>query len=322
MLYLNGNEIMQAITLDEVMKAVADAYILFDKGTCYIPDRAFYAHGGNKMIYMPCFAPDALITKILSFFPENYKKGKPTLDGVVLWKDPDSGEILSIMDAKKITALRTAAAGGLAVRYLSNPDSKTLGIVGTGMQGLHLAMFASTVRKIEHIYLYDTYRKEADSFANELEAMLGRRIPCTLCKDASELLKNSEIVITATTSPQPVLPDDASLLADKCFVGVGSYSPSMREYPAAIWSVVDTVYVDLEYAMEESGDLSQPMQEGLIGQERVKKISTILDGPVLPSAKGKSNFFKTVGMSLVDLTTAAAIYKNARAKGIGQTVQG
>ena len=321
MLYLNGNEIMQAITLDEVMKAVADAYILFDKGTCCIPDRAFYAHGGNKMIYMPCFAPDALITKILSFFPENYKKGKPTLDGVVLWKDPGSGEILSIMDAKKITALRTAAAGGLAVRYLSSPGSKTLGIVGTGMQGLHLALFASTVRKIEHICLYDTYRKEADSFTDALEAMLGRRIPCTLCGDASELLAGSEIVMTATTSTQPVLPDDASLLADKCFVGVGSYSPSMREYPAAIWGVVDTVYVDLEYAMEESGDLSQPLAEGLLQPERVKKIATLIDGPVIPPAPGKSNFFKTVGMSLVDLTTAAAIYKNALKKGIGQVVQ-
>ncbi len=321
MLYLNGNEIMQAVTLDDVMKAVADAYLLFDKGTCYIPDRAFYAHQGNKMIYMPCFAPDALITKILSFFPENPKKGKPTLDGVVLWKDPESGEILAIMDAKKITALRTAAAGGLAIRHLSNPEAKTLGIVGAGMQGLHLALFASTVRKIERIYLYDTYRKEADSFAKDLEKMLGRSVSCTLCKEPRELLENSEIVITATTSSKPVLPDNASLLANKCFVGVGSYSPSMREYPASIWSVVDTVYVDLEYAMEESGDLSQPLEEGLLTPERVKKISTLIGGPITPPAKGKSHFFKTVGMSLVDLMTAAAVYQNARQKGIGQVIQ-
>ncbi|MDR1578916.1 MAG: ornithine cyclodeaminase family protein [Synergistaceae bacterium] len=322
MLFLNGGEIMRAITLDEVMEAVSDAYILFDKGTCYIPNRAFYAHEGNKMIYMPCFAPGALITKILSFFPENYKKGKPTIDGVVLWKDPDSGEILAIMDAKKITALRTAAAGGLAVRYLSNPGSRTLGIVGAGMQGLHLALFVSTVRSIEHIYLYYTYRGEADSFADGLKEMLGRSIPCTRCGDTSELLEKSEIVVTATTSAVPVLPNDPALLANKCFVGVGSYSPSMREYPGAIWSVADTVYVDLEYAMEESGDLSQPLKEGLLKPERVKKISSLIGGIVMPPAEGKSNFFKTVGMSLVDLTTAAVVYKNALEKGIGQAVQG
>lgn len=322
MLYLNGNEIMQAISNEEVMEAVVEAYILFDKGTCYIPDRAFFAHEGNKMIYMPCFSPDALITKILSLFPENYKKGKPTLDGVVLWKDPESGEILAIMDAKKITALRTGAAAGLAIRYLSHPESSTLGVVGTGMQGLHLALFASTVRDIGHIYLYDNYRKEADTFAADLEKMLGRHMKCTLCGDASELLKKSEIVITATTSSVPVLPDDPVLLADKCFVGVGSYSPSMREYPAALWKVVDTAYADLEYAMEESGDLSQPIKEGLLKPEQVHKISTLIGGPVNPPAKGKSNFLKTVGMSLVDLTTAAAAYRNAKKKGIGQVLQG
>jgi ornithine cyclodeaminase/alanine dehydrogenase-like protein (mu-crystallin family) len=270
---------------------------------------------------MPCFAPGALLTKILSFFPENYKKGKPTLDGVILWKDPDSGEILAIMDAKKITALRTGAAGGLAVSYLSNLGSKTLGIVGAGMQGLYLALFASATRDIEHIYLYDTYRKEAGSFAGNLEKMLGRSILCTLCDDASELLKNSEIVITATTSMTPVLPNDSVLLANKCFVGVGSYSPSMREYPAAIWNVVDTVYVDLEYAMKESGDLSQPLEEGSLKRERVKKIGSLIGGPVIPPPEGKSNFFKTVGMSLVDLTTAAVIYKNALERGIGQRIQ-
>ena len=147
MLFLNGSDIMKAVSLEDVMQAVSDAYMLFDKGTCCTPNRAFYAHEGNSLIYMPCFSPDALITKILSFFPENRKKGKPTLDGVVLWTDPDSGEILSILDAKKITALRTGAAGGLAVKYLSAPDSRTLGVVGAGTEGgeAELAVHPDTV---------------------------------------------------------------------------------------------------------------------------------------------------------------------------------
>lgn len=55
--------------------------------------------------------------------------------------------------------------------------------------------------------------------------------------------------------------------------------------------------------MEESGDLSQPIKEGLLKPEQVHKISTLLGGSVTPPYKGKSNFFKTVGMSLVGLTT-------------------
>lgn len=321
MLFLNSSEIMQAITIEEVMDEVENAYLLFDKDICHIPARAFYAWHGNKMIYMPCFAPDALMTKVLSFFPENYKKGKPTIDGVVLWKDPDSGELLAILDAKKITALRTAAAGGIGVRYLSDPASKTLGIIGTGMQGLHLALFASTVRDIEHIYLYDTYHKDAVLFEGELEKMLGRRVECTCCQDSSAVLANSEIVITATTSSSPILPNDSGLLADKCFVGIGSYSPAMREFPAAIWDVVENAYVDLEYAMEESGDLSQPIAEGLLKPEQVQKVSKLIGGPILAPQKGKSSFFKTVGMALVDLTTASRVYQNALKQGIGQNIQ-
>ncbi|WP_455759686.1 ornithine cyclodeaminase family protein [Cloacibacillus evryensis] len=322
MLYLNSKDIMRAITLDEVMGAVSEAYLLFDKGTCYVPERAFYAYGGKKMLYMPCFSPEALMTKILSYFPENYKDGKPLLDGVILWNDAKSGEILSIMDAKKITSLRTAAAGGLGVSYLSSPESKTLGIVGMGAQGLHLALFASTVRNIENIYLFDNYQKDASAFSAKLDEMLGRHVECVMCADPADLLKESDIVITATTSATPVLPDDAALYAGKCLIGVGSFSPSMREFPAAIWSKTDTAYVDLEYALKESGDLSQPFGEGLLKAGGVKKISTLIGGPILPPAKGKCNFFKTVGMSLVDMTTAAVVYKNALAKGIGQKIEG
>ncbi|MPN12225.1 Delta(1)-pyrroline-2-carboxylate reductase [bioreactor metagenome] len=226
------------------------------------------------------------------------------------------------MDAKKITSLRTAAAGGLGVSYLSSPESKTLGIVGMGAQGLHLALFASTVRNIENIYLFDNYQKDASAFSAKLDEMLGRHVECVMCADPADLLKESDIVITATTSATPVLPDDAALYAGKCLIGVGSFSPSMREFPAAIWSKTDTAYVDLEYALKESGDLSQPFGEGLLKAGGVKKISTLIGGPILPPAKGKCNFFKTVGMSLVDMTTAAVVYKNALAKGIGQKIEG
>jgi ornithine cyclodeaminase/alanine dehydrogenase-like protein (mu-crystallin family) len=321
MLFLNGKEIMEAITPDQVMDAVSKAYTLFDTGTCYVPERAIYSYEGNKMMYMPCFAPNALMTKILSYFPENRKIGKPLLDGVILWNDEKSGEVLAIMDAKKITSLRTGAAGGLAARYLSAPDSKTLGVIGMGAQGVHLALFVCSARPIEEIYLYDNYIKDADAFAKHLEEMLGRKVKCNVCNDSEELLKKSDIVVTATTAKDPVLPDKAELYADKCLIGVGSFSPSMREYPAAIWEKVENVYADLEYAMEESGDLSQPLEEGLLKAENLKIISSVIGGPVLPPSKGKCNFFKTVGMSLVDMTTAEAVYKIAVEKGIGRKIE-
>ena len=320
MLYLNGDDITRAITADEVMEAVSEAYRLFDKGGCYVPERAFFGYKGNKMLYMPCFAPGAMMTKILSYFPENYKTGKPLLDGVILWNDAESGEVTAILDAKKITSLRTGAACGIAARALSAPESGRLGIAGMGAQGLHIAFFICCVRPIEKIYLYDIRKKDCAQFAAELEKMLGRKVECEYCKDSAALLKNSGIVAAATTAATPLFPNDASLFAGKFLIGVGSFSPSMREYPAAIWSCTDRAYVDLEYAAEESGDLSQPIAEGLLKTENVIKIGSLDGAPAQPPAAGRCNFFKTVGMSLVDLTTAAKVCEKAAVLGIGQQI--
>ena len=113
------------------------------------------------------------------------------------------------------------------------------------------------------------------------------------------------------------MPNDPELLAGKCFIGIGSYQPDMREFPSAIWDVCDEVYADLKYAIEESGDLSQPLEEGFITRERIKLISDIIDKePIMPS-RGKSTFFKSVGFGLVDIVSADAIYRRAVERNIG-----
>ena len=92
-----------------------------------------------------------------------------------------------------------------------------------------------------------------------------------LCKDVEELVKASDIICTATPATAPLLPDDAEMLRGKCIIAVGSYTPEMREIPDAIWDLVDNVYIELPYALEESGDLSQPLEAG-----RLKKENAVL----------------------------------------------
>ena len=90
------------------------------------------------------------------------------------------------------------------------------------------------------------------------------------CKTVEELVKASDIICTATPSEEPVLPDDRELLEGKCIIAIGSYTPQMREIPDAIWDLVDKVYIELPYACEESGDLSQPLAEGRLTMDRVR----------------------------------------------------
>jgi ornithine cyclodeaminase/alanine dehydrogenase-like protein (mu-crystallin family) len=118
------------------------------------------------------------------------------------------------------------------------------------------------------------------------------------------------------------VPDNPDLLRGKCFVAIGSYKPQMREMPNAIWKLVDNVFTELPFAMEESGDLSQPLADGLLRKEQVKYIGEWLLQKERPLPKpGETTYFKSVGMGLIDLNVAQLIYNEALKFGIGQKVE-
>ena len=141
------------------------------------------------------------------------------------------------------------------------------------------------------------------------------------CKTVEELIRNSEIICTATPADSPVLPNDKDLLEGKCIIAIGSYTPTMREIPDVIFDLVDNVYVELEYACEESGDLSQPLEAGILTMDRVKLMHDLLASDVDEDELAKkTTYFKSVGMGLFDICIAQRLYDNAKANGVGQDI--
>ena len=125
MLFLNAQEIRQAVSPEEMMAAVEEAYRLFTAGQCVMADRVAVSHGGLSMLYMPCFAGAYVSTKILASCPENPARGLPALDGVVLLNRADTGQLAAILDGAAVTALRTGAVGGVAARHLARAATPT-----------------------------------------------------------------------------------------------------------------------------------------------------------------------------------------------------
>ena len=322
MLILNENDMKKTIRYEQVMDTVEDAYRIFQSGNFFMPHRPVISHGKNTLLYMPCFMDGCFGTKFLTLFPENPGKGHPFIDGLMLFNDQKTGKTLAILDAKFLTALRTGAAGGVGIRYFSRPDNKSVGIIGAGHQGFFQAIYASAARNIKDIYLFDTCKKDFETYTENLRKELQVSAPnIHICKSVEELLENSEIVITATPATSPVVPDNPDLLRGKCFIAIGSYKQEMRELPNAIWGLVDHVYTELPFAMEESGDLSQPLADGLLKKAQVKFIGEWLsqEQRPLPQA-GETSYFKSVGMGLLDLTVAQLIYNEALKLKIGQRV--
>lgn len=327
MLIIDENEMRQSVNAVDLMDAVEEAFRIMSQGDHFMPERFVAQADANKMLYMPCFADGKIGTKILSAFPENPSKGKPFLDGIMYLNDGVTGEPLAILNGRVLTGLRTGAVGGVAVKHLSKDKSKHIGLVGCGAQGFEQVKFACVVRPIEKVYLYDSMKENMKDFIESLKKDIlkedpNRKIDFIVCDGVETLVKNSEIIVTATGSNTPVLPDDGQSLKGKCIVAIGSWRPDMQEIPDALWSVVDSVYTELPYACEECGDLRIPLEKGLATMDQIGYMSDLLK--LLDDGKkpdlGETILYKSVGMSLFDLTSSRKIYDMAVQKQRGVEV--
>lgn len=323
MLILNETDMWKAVTLNEVMDGIEEAYAIHKAGNYKMPDRMVAERGGDMMLYMPCFLDSVIGTKMLAEFPGNPKKGYPYLSGLMLLNDADNGSTKAILNGGVLTAMRTGANGGVGMRYLSAPDCTSVGLVGCGVQGLHQLMYACEVRPIEDIYLFDAYAKDLTPFMNNLKQRLKRSVRIHACSTIYELLEGSQICISATQSVDPVYPDDEKLLRGKCFIAVGSWQPQKREIPDAVLKLVRHIYTEMPYACEESGDLRIPLERGTIAMENIKYMEDLIADTKsgAPHEHNETTFFKSVGMGIFDAKVAELVYLNAQKRNIGQQIE-
>lgn len=321
MLYLNEKDINKCITLNEIMDEIEKTFILYEKNKFYMPDRIHVDYKNKTILYMPCFLENIFGTKFLTVFPENRKKSRPVIDGLMLLNDYDTGETISILDGKTLTALRTGAVGGTGIRHITPKDVKTVGLVGAGVQGFNQLRFACEARDIEKIIVFDLFREKLPDFIQKVKEQISG-VEVVSAENTEELLKESDIVITTTTSNEPVFPNKKELFKGKHFIGIGSYKPNMREYPDALISVLNKVYIDTEFAKEETGDLSNPLERGLLKDNQIETLGNYIlyEKNKEEIIKG-TTWFKSVGMALFDIVVAQLIYNKAKEKGIGQEIE-
>lgn len=314
MIFLGKEEVEKLVDPNEIMDQIEEAYRIFGADAYYMPPRPVIEHENKTLIYMPCFTEDIIGTKMLTIFPENAKLGLPSLDGLVILNDRTTGAPLAIMDGQAVTAWRTGAVGGVGIRHLSRKDARTVGIVGAGAQGFHQAVYACAARNIETVYIWNHSNRDLTDFMDRLKKTIADpAVEVVQCKTVEELVKASDIICTATPSEEPVLPNDRELLEGKCIIAIGSYTPQMREIPDVIWDLVDNVYIELPYACEESGDLSQPLAEGRLTMDRVVLMDKFLaSGADEDEIAKKTTYFKSVGMGLFDVCVAQKLLEKAK----------
>ena len=323
MRYLSPSDIRQALSYEEMMAAVEEAFLLFAQGQCAMADRSALTQGRTTLATMPCFAGGYAATKLIASSPDNARRGLPSLYGTVLLSQGDTGQPVALLEGNTLTALRTGAIGGLAARHLAPEGAASAGLVGCGVQGLHQLAFLCQVRPIHTVYLYNHGSKDLGPFCRQLEAMAApKTFSIELCPDPDTLLAKSDIVVTATPATAPLFADDPAPFRGKCLIAIGSWQPEMREIPEAIWQATQEVFLELPFACQESGDLSQPLASGALKPEGLRYFGDYLlaKGAGSPPALPHTRYFKSVGMAVFDAIAARNVYLAAREKGLGQVL--
>lgn len=327
MLILNADEVRQALPMKETVEAMKRAYASLSDGRADAPLRTRLPvppHEGLSL-FMPAYVQtetgEALAVKIVSLFPENPKRGLAYIQAAVLVLEADTGRALALLEGSSLTAIRTGAGSGAAMDLLARKDSKTVAIFGAGAQGRTQLEAACTVRTIESVWVYDSNRRQAETFAAE---MAGRGpIPKNLrvAENPAQALKEADIVCAATTSAHPIFAD-ADLKSGAHISAIGSYTPEMQEIPAETVARARVVVDSISATLAETGDLVKPLQAGLIAE---KHIYAELGEIVLGRKAGRQSdsevtYFKSVGIAVQDAMAAQLALQNAQKIGLGKRV--
>ena len=318
MLILSNDDIANLLSLQQIIVAVESAMVAYEKGLASVQQRMHIDQGDNTFLCMPSAEQKYFGTKLVSVVPENKKRNLPVTNGAMVLNETTTGLPLALINASKLTALRTGAIGAIGVKYLTPSDETTFGLIGSGVQGLHQAIFICAVRKISKVYFLDRSKEKSESLISFLKAH-HPQVETEACYSAGELLKKTSIIVAATTSTTPVLPNDHNLFRGKHFISIGSYKPSMQELPDAVYELAGSLAIDSEFARHEVGDIINPIEKKLLNEENVFSIGKIILGERKVNVHG-TTVYKSAGMALFDLFVAKAMYEQALKEKMGTHV--
>ncbi len=312
LLVLNHHEVEQLLTMPECIRVMEEALADLARGKVTNPLRSMVRAEGAPGILglMPAYRGDYGLKEIC-VFPGNPARGLDTHLGGVLLHSGETGELLAIMNASAITAIRTAAVSAVATKLLAREDAHVLAILGAGVQAKSHLDAIPVVRDIREVRIYSRTRSKAEKFAN-----------CRIVGSAEEAVRNADIVVTATSSREPVIRRDW-IRPGTHINAVGSSIKTTRELDSPTVAAASLFVDRRESTLNESGDYLMAVQEGAIGPDHIRaELGEILTG----KAKGRTSpneitLFKSLGLAVEDLASAQFLFGEARRRGTGTWVE-
>jgi ornithine cyclodeaminase/alanine dehydrogenase-like protein (mu-crystallin family) len=318
LLILSGSDVRELLSYAECATVMRSALAGLARGEIEQPLRSVVRPAGAAgfQALMPSYAAGAGYgLKALCITPGNPSRGLDTHQGGVLLFTADTGEPVALVNASALTEIRTAAVSAVATGLLARPDASAVAIIGTGVQGVAHARALAATRPLSEIRLHGRSAERTAAVAAGLTRELA--VPVTAAGSAAEAIRGAGIVVTATSSREPVLRRE--WLAPGTHVNaVGACLPGDREIDAA--TMADAVlFCDSTQSLEnEAGDYLLALKDGAsVGSARAT-LGELLAG----TGQGRRDeqeitLFESLGLAAEDLMAASFVYQKAVRLGAG-----
>ena len=297
--FLPAANIHAALGSSDALEAVRTAFVEHARGEWMMPSKVYVQAPEGDFRAMPAAGAGYAVLKWVTSFPDNPKRGLPTVAGVVLLSDATTGRLLAFLDAGALTSLRTGAAAVLAAETLARADAGTAAVVGSGVNGRAVAR--TFVERGRPVLLWDTRQKQAVALAEELGQA------ASVAAERDEALA-ADIVVTVTPGAEVVV-EQGSLRDGQHVSLMGADGPGKAEMDVEELLRARIVCDEWDQA-SHSGDIARAALEGLLGRDDVAE----LGGVLLGEEDGRRNddeitVFDSTGLAVQDLAVAISVYE-------------
>jgi ornithine cyclodeaminase len=323
-LLLSQDEVFALLPVAECIPLMHAALVSLAEGLAHQPLRTIVRPpaAAGLMGLMPSYSfgeRPAFGLKAICVFHGNAARGKDSHQGAVLLFSAETGELLSVVNASAVTAVRTAAVSGVATRVLAREDAGDLAIVGAGVQARAHVEAMSQVRRIRRCRVASRRVESARRLADELQGSY--RFPVEAVGTVEEALRGADLIVTATNTAEAVVRREW-VSAGAHINAVGACTPNARELDAETVAASSLFVDSVESTLNEAGDYLRAAQEGAVAPGHIRaELGELLKG----SKPGRTSLdeitlFKSLGLAVEDLAAAEYLYRKSKETGAGTWV--
>ena len=233
--------------------------------------------------------------------------------------DGKTAALVALIQADYLGQVRTGAASGVATQFMARHDAAEVGIFGSGKQARTQIEAVCKVRKIRRVQVYSPNEEHRRPFADEMSVVCQCDVqPVPRPEMAAE---DKDIVITATTSREPVL--NGNWISEGTHLNViGSNFLGKAEVDAVCVRRCGSIIVDSkDQARIEAGDFVQALEDGSIHWADIHELGQVIVGRYTGRAHAEDvMMFKSLGIAIEDVAVAARVYEKAKETGVGRMI--